>query len=295
VSGEERSVPTDVRPRAEPPPGWPPPTRYGDRSVAIANDRRGIVQRSVESLADLPVDLPRAALVGGLAVMVRLYEAHRATTDFDEVTEARDATIDVLLARGAVRTPNGVLLPDFGVQLDLLDAAMSLTELAALMPRHGDRLATDEERRAVQLALVCRYALETAIQTKIFVVDREEIVAQVTIPVALAGALVAMKAHAAVQPDRNKDKAAGDIYDAFRLIRAWGPSVIAEDLSRAPVAMLDTTTAQLTELYVDGAERSARRLRSASMPGVESVSVDDLESVGECVHAIDLFRHWDAT
>ena len=290
MSGER---PAPDRPRAELPPGWPPPNRYGERAVAIANDRRGVVRRSVESLADLPVDLPRAALVGGLAVMVRLYEAHRATTDFDEVTEGRETTIDLLLARGAVRTTNGVLLPDFGVQLDLLDAGMSLTDLGALMPAAGELIATDDERRAVQLALVCRYALETAIPTKILVLEGEEIVAQATIPVALAGSLVAMKAHAAVQDDRNKDKAAGDIYDTFRLIRSWGPSVIAEDLSRAPVAMLATTAAQLHELYVEGAERSARRLRSASMPGVESVSIEDLESVGVAVDALDVFRHWD--
>ena len=38
------------------------------------------------------------ALVGGLAVMVRLYEAHRVTTDFDEVTESREDAIDLLIA-----------------------------------------------------------------------------------------------------------------------------------------------------------------------------------------------------
>ncbi len=261
--------------------------------MAITNDRRGVVQRSVESLADLPADLPRAALVGGLAVMVRLYQAHRVTTDFDEVTEEREETIAVLLARGAVRTSNGVLLPDYGVQLDLLDAGLSLPELAALTLDLVDGSSSDAERRAIQLALVCRYALETAVDTKIFVVDRDEVVASVTIPVALAGALVAMKVHAAVQSERKADKAAGDIYDSYRLIRAWGPSVIAEDLSRAPVPMIQTAAAQIDEVFVAGAERSARKLRSASMPGVETVDVDDLEAAGAVVDALEPFRHWD--
>jgi len=254
------------------------------------------VARSVESLAELAElteTLPRAALVGGLGVMVRLYEAHRATTDFDEVSEERDETIAVLLARGAVRTANGVLLPDHGVQLDLLDASYTLEQLGALVAPDREPPLDDAERRAVQLALVCRYALETAAYTEIFVVEGERIVARVTLPVALAGALVAMKVHSAVQPQRKPEKAAGDIYDTFRLVRAWGPSVIAEDLSRAPVAMLDMTAAQLDEVFVDGAERSARKLRSAAMPGVQSVTVDDLESIGAVIPALEPFRHWD--
>jgi hypothetical protein len=264
--------------------------------VAIANDRRGVVALSVASLAELATlteSLPRAVLVGGLAVMVRLYEAHRATTDFDEVTEQRDETIAVLLERGAVRTPNGVMLPDHGVQLDLLDASYSLEQLGALVAPEREPALDDAERRAVQLALVCRYALETAANTEILVVDGEQIVARVTLPVALAGSLVAMKMHSAVQAERKPDKAAGDIYDTFRLIRAWGPSVIAEDLSRAPVAMLDMTAAQLREVFVDGAERSARKLRSAAMPGVQSVTVDDLETAGDVIAALEPFRHWD--
>jgi len=273
---------------------WPPPSRYGERSVAIANDRREVVRRSVESLADMPEDLPRAALVGGLAVMVRLYESHRVTTDFDEVTDARDTMIDLLLARGAVRTANGVSLPEFGVQLDLIDAALSLKDLAAIAEAAAAQPLTDLERGALQLALVSRYALETATATTILVVDQGEVVARVALPVALAGSLVAMKVHAATQPTRRTDKAAGDIYDAYRLVRAWGPSVIADDLSHAPIVMLRTVVDQIAQLYVTGAERSARQLRAASMPGVQAVDADDLEAVGELVAAIEPFLQWDA-
>lgn len=274
-------------------PAWPPPSRYGVRSVAIANDRTGVVQRSVESLADLPAGLPRAALVGGLAVMVRLYEAHRVTTDFDEVTEAREATIDLLLARGAVRTANGVMLPDFGVRLDLLDAAHTLKDLTELADEILAGSGSDDEQRALQLALVCRYALETATDTEILVVEHDDVVAKVSIPVALAGALVAMKVHAAVQPSRQVDKAAGDIYDAYRLIRAWGPTVIADDLSHAPVSMLDRVAEQIDDLFRDNSARSARRLRSASMPGVQSVGIEDLETAAAVIDALEPFRHWD--
>lgn len=269
--------------------GWPPTSHHGARAVAIANDAGRVVERSVASLADLPKDLPRHALVGGLAVMVRLYQAHRVTTDFDEVSQAPGATVATLVALGARRTPNGVELPDRGVRLDLLDAETSLAELELL----ATELGSDEERRAWQLAVTCRYALETAEPTDILVVEHDAVVARVSLPVAVAGALVALKVHAAVAPDRPADKAAADVFDAWRLARTWGPSVIAEDLARAPVAMVRTTAAQLRQLFDDDVARTAHRLRRASVPGVEAVGVDDLEAAAVLVDYLEPFLHWD--
>lgn len=263
--------------------------RRGGRAVVLANDKRGVVAGSVRSLAELPAELPRAALVGGLAVMVRLSEAHRVTTDFDEVTEGRDATIAVLVAQGAVPTANGVLLPDVGVRLDLLDAGHTLAELDALAPQ----CTTDDERSALQLAFVNRYALETAVATEVFVAERERIVAHVSLPVAVAGALVAMKVNAARTPTRARDKASGDVYDAYRLIRAWGPNVIAQDLSRAPIPMLELACAQIRSVFVDDAERTVGGLRSASVPGVDAVEVDDLEEVAVVADLLAPFLVWD--
>lgn len=268
---------------------WPPTSRFGQRSVALAADTRGFVVRSVRSLESLPAELPRHALVGGLAVMVRLYEAHRATTDFDEVTEGREAAIALLVSRGAERTPNGVLLTERGVRLDLLDAETDAATLVAL----GATLTDPEELRALQLAFVCRYALETAVATDIVVLEGEEVAARVSIPVAVAGALVAMKLHAAVAPDRAPAKSAGDAYDAYRLIRAWGPSVVASDLSRAPLPMLHATVAQLRSVFDEDVDRTAHRLRSASVPGIAEVDVDDLQAAVAVAELLEVFAAAD--
>ena len=270
-------------------PTWPPPPRFGDRSVAIAADPRGFVARSVQSVADLPEALPRHALVGGLAVMVRLYEAHRATTDFDEVTEGREEAIALLVAGGAERTTNGVLLPDRGVQLDLLDAE---TDEAALR-RIGRDVEGPEERRALQLAHVCRYALVTAVGTDIVVLEGDDVAARVSVPVAVAGALVAMKVHAAIAPDRHPDKAAGDLYDAYRLVRAWGTDVVAADLSRAPTSMLRATAAQVRQLFETDVDRTAHRLRSASGRGIATAEIDDLLAVGGVASLLEAFAQHD--
>lgn len=270
---------------------WPPPNRYGSRAVPLANDAKGVVARSVQALADLPSDLPPAAVVGGLAVMVRLYEAHRVTTDFDEVSLSRDAAITTLLSLGATRTSSGVHLPDQDVQLDFLDAGVELADLAAMAPHALD----EDERRAIQLALVCRYALDTAVPTDIYAIDAaaDTVVAKVSIPVAVAGALVAMKVHAALSPERNKVKVASDLYDAFRIIRAWGPSVIAEDLSRAPVPLLERTITQIRSVFLDDVDRTAHRLASASVPGVATVAVDDLETAALVADLLEPFIAWD--
>ncbi len=264
-------------------------SRFGQRSVALAADARGFVVRSVRSLAALPEELPRHALVGGLAVMVRLYEAHRATTDFDEVTEAREVAIDLLVSRGAERTANGVLLAERGVRLDLMDAETDVATLVALAASDLD----EEERRALQLAFVCRYALETAVSTDIIVLEGDEVAARVAIPVAVAGSLVAMKLHAAVAPDRPPPKAAGDAYDAYRLIRAWGPSVVAADLSRAPVPMLHATIDQLRCVFDEEVDRTAHRLRSASVPGIAAVDVDDLLATSSVAELLEAFAAED--
>lgn len=259
--------------------------------MPLANDARGVVARSVQALADLPADLPAAAVVGGLAVMVRLYEAHRVTTDFDEVSQGRDLAIATLVSLGATRTSSGVRLPDRDVQLDLLDAETPLVALASLDTSAMD----DHELRGWQLAMVNRYALDTAVVTDIFVIDvaSDAIAARVSIPVAVAGALVAMKVQAALSPDRNRLKVASDVYDTWRMIRAWGPSVIAEDLSRAPVPMLQRTIDHVRTLFSDDVDRTARWLATASVPGVASVDADALEGAVAVADLLEPFVRWD--
>lgn len=273
---------------------WPPTNRYGARAVPLANDARGVVARSIEALASLPADLPPAAVVGGLAVMVRLYEAHRVTTDFDQVSAGADLTVTRLVALGAERTRNGVRLPEHQVRLDLLDANQDLVELEELT-------VTDElEARAVNLAMAWRYALDTAVPTRILAVEAgasgtagPAVVARVEIPVAVAGALVAMKLLAARSPRRAELKVASDIYDAWRLIRAWGPTVVAEDLARAPLALVDATIEHLRDLFGDDVERTGRHLASASAPGVEAITIEDLEQALAVVDALAPFTRWD--
>jgi hypothetical protein len=244
-----------------------------DRTVALRNDPSGIIARSVLTLAHLPLELPDHALVGGLAVMVRLSESHRVTTDFDEVTADREGAIGVLVAGGAMEVARGVYLPEAGLQLDLLDAGISFDELATT------ETTSDMEREAVRLAQANRYALESAVLTDVVVLDGEDVAARVPICVATAGALVAMKVNSALSSTRTREKAAADTYDAYRLIRAWGSDVIVDDLAPAPEALRSTAADQIARLYRDDVDRTAYELRRVSVPGVESVDAGRLSAV----------------
>ena len=56
--------------------------------VALAADADGVLRRLVAAVdAVVRADLPRHALVGGLAVMVNLAQAHRVTADVDTVSD----------------------------------------------------------------------------------------------------------------------------------------------------------------------------------------------------------------
>lgn len=279
-------MPPEGPPASGPVPGVAIP-EVSHRTIALRNDARGLVARSVLTLASLPRELPVHALVGGLAVMVRLSESHRVTTDFDEVTADRDDAVALLVAGGAQVKGSGVFLPDAGLQLDLLDAGMSLDGLARID-------ATDDlEREAVQLALVNRYALESAVLTDVVVLEAgrtDGVAARVSIRVALAGALVAMKANSALSSTRAPDKAASDAYDAYRLIRAWGSEIIIGDLAAAPTRLRATASAQIRRIFADDLDRTAHQLRRASVPGVEAVGPDRLSEVVVVADRLDGMR-----
>jgi hypothetical protein len=286
VSGEasaDRWAPVDGGDATveRPPPSGPVPgveiPEVSTRTIALRNDGRGLVAASVLTLAELPEHLPDHALVGGLAVMVRLSQTHRVTTDFDEVTADRSDAIGVLVATGAEVKGSGVFLPDSGLQLDLLDASLPIGELVSVT-------ASDErEAEVVQMALANRFALDSAALADIVVLDGGaalEVVARVRLRVALAGALVAMKVNAALSSTRARDKAASDTYDAYRLMRAWGSDVITGDLAAAPERLRLTTAAQIRHLFTDEVERTAHELRRTSVQGVQAVDVERLADVG---------------
>lgn len=87
--------------------------------------------RGLAIVADSP--MPRWALVGGLAVMVQLAEAHRATEDLDSAADnddgGLDAAIAVLVESGQARREAGHLRLANGAKVDVI-------EVGAIDPEH---------------------------------------------------------------------------------------------------------------------------------------------------------------
>ena len=157
------------------------------------------------------------ALIGGLAVMVRLQEAHRVTGDLDGVFDNPTdvPTTVALIAAGIARdapAPQRVIVQDTDV--DVIDT-FALPDLPADLP--------DEPKDRL---FVCahRYAFETATAVRLRAgTDSAEV------KVAVPPALIATKAHALrfATARRRATKRSSDLYDLYRLAATHRPEIAA--------------------------------------------------------------------
>ncbi len=107
-------------------------------STAANSELIGLVQ----ALAALERHhLPPHALIGGVAVMTRLAQAHRVTLDLDQVLrETVPSTVDMLVARHAAeRVGSHVELPG-GIRLDIIPTLDRPLEEEDLPEDEADRL-----------------------------------------------------------------------------------------------------------------------------------------------------------
>lgn len=136
----------------------------GEPVALLVSQPSGTLVALVRALAELEsAGLPRHALIGGVAVMVRLSQSHRATQDLDEVVEPSLPTAAVLIAGpGAVEHRAETA---GGVRVDLISVGdRDLRSLQA-----SDLPDQDDERL---FALAHDFALRSAEPALIRVIDR---------------------------------------------------------------------------------------------------------------------------
>lgn len=247
----------------------------GDHIVKLAADPDGVLERLVRAVDVFAhAALPAWALVGGLAVTVRLAEAHRATADVDAVADDDDGQLAPTLALLAIEqhgtaTGDRFILED-GTKVDVISTGSWTAE----------ELPLDELDRAFILSHW--WAVATAETLSLLVIDRGETAATASIPVASPAALVACKLQSCRRRQRDPAKAASDIFDIYRLLiehdQAGG---VADALARSPDNLGPWCADALTTTFVTDAARSARSLStSARGPAMERVTTVDLEVVG---------------
>lgn len=190
--------------------------------LRVLVDDSGTLGRIVDALHDVVAafrDRP-FVIIGGIAVLTHV-QGHRVTGDID--TAARGAANEIREELLVVAEPdrNGesdLLLPN-GVPVDLLVATDDAPRPAA------GRGARAKRREATGHAL--RWAIDTG-QNHRLVCEPENARGPVTLPVAAASALLALKAIALTDPGRGK-KAIDDRLDLWLLL--------THDVDRAVAAL----------------------------------------------------------
>ena len=228
--------------------------------------------RAVAALGD--AHLARYAVVGGLAVAVRLGQAHRATADVDTVVDEStppDAVTALLALPGAERDPTG------GHRVRVHGTKVEILGVGPLDERNLDGLPT----KAALFVAAHAWALGTA--TPVAIISGDDRSVRATAPFATPAALIAMKLHA-IEDRRatsGQDKRAGDAWDMYRLL----VDLDADGSVRAALAVASPT---LRSLVRETAERvlvvDAARTRGWLRAGDDTmgaVSAEDLRSVGQ--------------
>lgn len=227
--------------------------------VALIDSGDGAISRLL-GVATTLLETPRfqpAALVGGLAVTVRLATVHRATNDVDTVSEGdgpRDLALQYLGDRDAAEA-NRIEVD--GVKVDVM-ATWPL-------PDHSDDLPDADLDRLFVVGH--RWALDSATPVGIDVVSSDGAVLETgTLTVATVPALVACKLHAIADrkgPSRSKRES-----DALDLVRLTGDLIRSDEsvrsLRSAPFDLASLVAAEVERWFINDALRTARLANAAS-------------------------------
>jgi hypothetical protein len=244
--------------------------------VTLIDTGDGAVRRLVSTASELfarPGFAP-AALVGGLAVTMRLATAHRATNDVDTVTDG-DAPRRVALeyvGDGAASASSRVEIS--GVNVDVMATEPLPATFDGLPEADLDRL----------FVLGHRWALESAEPMSIRVVSPTGLaeVEPSRLMVATAPALVACKFHAiADRRDAASDKRESDAIDLVRLIRDLvRVPATAQLFSSAPFDLTALVVTQVQRWLLAGATRTARLVNLSAGVGDARLEPDDISTIG---------------
>ena len=168
-------------------------------------------------------DLPDAALIGGLAVTIRVAAhatSYRATADVDLVTGDDTPTLVELLTRDHDST-EPIVIDDIKVDV-IATGAVTDADLDGI--DDGPRLFVAGHRWALDTAATVTVATTASLD------DAH------TIRVATPAGLVAAKSHAVgfARTQRRSTKHGSDLFDVYRLVDVHGPDEIAAALHAAP-------------------------------------------------------------
>ena len=238
-------------------------------------DENGETRRLLLALEALvtSVSPEHFALIGGLAVMARLGQAHRATQDIDTAVD-QEGTIpshlDVVVDPAALNDKRPASQP---VKVDSIEVGGT-----PALDMDPEDLPEEEFHRAFVLSH--RWAFDTASELTLRCVERQAPDAIVTCRVATPAALVAMKIQSAPRrPAAGIQKAANDYLDLALLLSnlVLLPEII-DGLAHSPHGLGAWCAERIRHDFVDGAARVSARIPQS--PALRRVTPDELSQIG---------------
>ena len=227
--------------------------------------------RTAATLFERPGFAP-AALVGGLAVTMRLATVHRATNDVDTVSDGEGARRDALEYVGGGQWPDSRRIEIGGVKVDVLETSPLPADATDLPEDDLDRL----------FVLGHRWALETAEPLEVRVVTEGDPAHPSALVVATAPALVACKFHAiADRRDARSEKRESDALDLVRLIGdlVRAPA-LTDQFASAPFDLSELVSSQVDRWLVEGATRTAGLVRMSDGTGRATMEPEEIATLG---------------
>ncbi|MGK2957731.1 MAG: nucleotidyl transferase AbiEii/AbiGii toxin family protein [Acidimicrobiales bacterium] len=214
-----------------------------------------------------------AALVGGLAVTMRLATVHRATNDVDTVTDGDGPRALALEYLGDVDARDANRVEIDGVKVDVMPTFP--------LPAEAGELPDDDLQRLFLLGH--RWALDSADELSVTVVtDRSGPAEPVALRVATAPALVACKFHAiADRRDARSEKRESDALDLVRLIGDLVRTPAAIELfSSAPFDLAALVSMQAERWLITDATRMSRLVHLSAGPVDATMEAADIATIG---------------
>lgn len=211
-------------------------------------------------------DIPPFAVIGGVAVTVRLGRAVRATADLDAVTDQRctPTALEVLRARGDATydaaDPHTITIAGAEVQFQDVE------------PVDDADVAHLDDKDLLYVAGHA-HALAAATRMRLLANDAQ---IEATVPVATTGALLATKLHAYLDRRRvaGPDKRPGDLWDIYNLLHLGGDA--AADLAAADPSLARVVATILRDHLVVGAARARSVLILSNDERYQAITAEEI-------------------
>lgn len=217
-------------------------------------------------------DIPPFAVIGGVAVTVRLGRTLRATADLDAVTDQRytPTALEVLRARDDATydaaDPHTITIAGAEVQFQDVEPV-------------DDADVSHLDDKDLLYVAAHAHALAAATPVRLLADDART---EATVPVATTGALLATKLHAYLGRRRvaGPDKRPGDLWDIYNLLLHLGGDATA-DLAAANPSLARVVATTVRQHLVAGAIRARSVLLTSNDERYQAVTAEEISYAAE--------------